>query len=53
MTNITNSRSHSLARSDSAHREPPRRSVRRVLAAVRRGWDDATYLNGRLFEGPQ
>jgi hypothetical protein len=26
--------------------------VRRVLVAVRRGWDDTVYLNRRLLERP-
>jgi hypothetical protein len=28
------------------------RSVRRLVASVRRGWNDATYLNRRLLERP-
>ena len=30
----------------------PPHLVRRVLTALRRGWDDANYLNERLLDRP-
>jgi hypothetical protein len=52
MTNATNHNHHANRGSNPSGDAPLTRSVRRLLASVRRGWNDASYLNRRLFERP-
>jgi hypothetical protein len=43
--------SHHPAHHD--HATPSLHPLRRVMAAMRRGFDDASYLNERLFDRPR
>lgn len=52
MKNTRNDKQHSEVHSGTRTSGQPRHAVRRVLVAVRRGWDDVTYLDKRFFEHP-
>jgi hypothetical protein len=52
MKNTRDIKQYSEVRSDTRSRALPHHSVRRAVAAVRRGWDDVTYLDRRFFERP-
>ena len=47
MTNARNPKADSVNRTDLA---PSHRSVRRVLKAVRRVWEDTNYVQERLLD---
>jgi len=52
MTNASNHSHHPSRGSNPSADAPLTRSVRRLIASVRRGWNDASYLNRRLYERP-
>jgi hypothetical protein len=52
MKNTRNIKQHSDYRSGTRNGSLSHHPVRRALEAVRRGWDDATYLDKRFFERP-
>jgi hypothetical protein len=52
MKNTRNDKQHSEVRSSTRTSGQSHHPVRRILVAVRRGWDDVTYLDKRFFERP-